>query len=217
MADLGDLSHSFFKPTPPLVKHINQTIEGEILVSKYLFHSPPSTPKLTRVSERLYSLRSVSLFGVEFQLYDGRGLYPGDDRMSFVFCVDDDPEIDGIMVYVEDRAECQKHTGQPIQQADYLLDVPHIHLRYYLEDWLDYLMGWVKYHYVENLDYWRGDDKWVSQDSLQDVFGKFGRAEFCELIKSNLEYEVAAWTDQAREVSQFWKSVRESRKDADEN
>ena len=82
--DLGKLSHSFFKPTLPLIKQVNQTIEGDILVSKHLFASPPSSPKLTSVSERFFSLQNVSLFGVEFRLYDGRGLYTGDDRMSFV-------------------------------------------------------------------------------------------------------------------------------------
>lgn len=209
MTDLGELSHSFFKPTPPLIKQFDQRIEGDILVSKHLFPSLPSTPKLTTVSESFYSLQSVSLLGVEFRLYDGRNLYEGDDRMSFVFCVDDDPQIDGLMVYVEERAECRKYKDERIQRADYLLAVPHIHLRYYLEDWMDYLMGCVKYHYVKNLGYWRDEDKWVSQDALTDMFGKFGRDEFYELIKSNLEYEVAAWADKAQEVSQFWKSVRE--------
>ena len=209
MTDLGELSHSFFKPAPPLIKQFDQTLEGDILVSKHLFHSPPSTPKLTRVSERFFSLSNVSLFGVEFRLYDGRNLYEEDDRMSFVFCVDDDPQLDGIMVYVEERAACREYRDERIQRADYLLGVPHIHLRYYLEDWLDYLMGWVKYHYVENLVYWRDEDRWVSKDALIDVFGKIGGDDFWKLIKSNLESEVAAWADKAREVSRFWKSVRD--------
>jgi hypothetical protein len=209
MTDLGELSHSFFKPTPPLIKQFDQTIEGDILMSKHLFSSPPSTPKLTSVSERFFSLQGVSLVGVEFRLYDGRNLYEGDDRMSFVFCVDDDPQLDGIMVYVEEQAACREYKDARIQRADYLMGVPHIHLRYYLEDWLDYLMGWVKYHYVEDLGYWRDEDKWVSKDVLTDTIGKIGRDEFFELIKSKLEYEVAAWADKAQEVSQFWRSVRE--------
>jgi hypothetical protein len=151
MTDLAELSQGFFKPKPLLIKQFDQTIEGDILLSKHLFPSQPSTPKLTSVSERFFSLQSVSLLGVEFQLYDGRNLYEGDDRMSFVFAVDDDPQIDGLMVYVEERAECRKYKDERIQRADYLLGVPHIHLRYYLEDWMDYLMGWVKYHYVKNL------------------------------------------------------------------
>jgi hypothetical protein len=209
MADLGELSHSFFKPAPPLIKQFDQRIEGDILVSKHLFPSPPSTPKLTQVSERFFSLQGVSLFGVEFRLYDGRGLYEGDDRMSFVFCVDDDPQIDGLMVYVEEREECRKYKDERIQRADYLLNVPHIHLRYYLEEWLDQLMGWVKYHHVKNLEYWRYEDMWINQDSLTDHFGQIGQYEYYEILKLRLEYEVESWTGIAEEASRFWKSVRE--------
>jgi hypothetical protein len=63
-------------------------------------------------------MQNVSLRGVEFRLYDGRNLYDGDDRTSFVFCVDDNPQLDGIMIYVEGRAECSKYKNQRIQQAD---------------------------------------------------------------------------------------------------
>lgn len=210
MADLGELSHRFFKPTRPLIKRFDLTIEGDILVSNHLFPSPPSAAKLTRVSERFFSLRRVSLFGIEFRLYDGRDLYIGDDRMSFVFCVDDDPQLDGLMVYVEEQAECRKYGDERIQRADYLLNVPHIHLRYYLEDWLDHLMGWLKYHYVENLSYWQHEEKWVNQDALTAMFGQFGKDKFLELLKSNLEHEVAGWADTAQDASQFWQAVRES-------
>ena len=208
MTDLGELSHSFFKPTLPLIRQFDQTIEGDILVSKHLFASPPSSPKLTNMSERFFSLQSVSLVGVEFRLYDGRGLYIGDDRMSFVFCVDDDPQIDGLMVYVEDREACRIYNEERIRQADYLLDVPHIHLRYYLEEWMDQLMGWVKYHYVENLNYWRYEDMWTNQAALKEQFGQFGKDEYNEILKLRLEYEVESWTGIAHEASKFWSSVR---------
>jgi hypothetical protein len=208
MTDLGEFSHSFFKPIPPPIKQFDQTIAGDILVSKHLFPSLPSSPKLTSVSERFFSLQSVSLLGVEFRLYDGRNLYEGDDRMSFVFCVDDDPQIDGLMVYVEEQAECRKYTDERIQRADYLLNVPHIHLRYYLEEWVDQLMGWVKYHHVKNLEYWRYEDMWVNQDALTDHFGQIGKYEYYEILKLRLEYEVESWTGIATEASQFWKSVR---------
>jgi hypothetical protein len=209
MSDLGEFSHSFFKPTPPLIKQFDQTIAGDILMSKHLFPSPPSSPKLTSVNETFYSLPGVSLRGVEFRLYDGRNLYEGDDRMSFVFCLDDDPQIDGLMVYVEEQAECRKYQDERIQRADYLLNVPHIHLRYYLEEWVDQLMGWSKYHYAKNLEYWRYEDMWVDQDDLTDHFAQIGKSEYFEILKLRLEYEVESWTGIAEEASQFWKSVRE--------
>jgi hypothetical protein len=214
---LGEISHSFFRPVPPPIKRFDQTIEGDILIAEHLFPSPPATPKLTRVSERFFSLERVSLFGVEFRLYDGRGLYEGEDRMSFVFCVDDDPEIDGIMVYVDEGVECLNYKDERARRADFVLTVPNVHLRYYLEDWADYLIGWVKYHYVNDLRYWRYGDKWTSGNALKEQFGQFGRYEYYEMLKSEFEDEVAKWADKAREVSQFWKSARRLREDIDEN
>jgi hypothetical protein len=215
MVDLAQLSNSFFKTEPPTVKKYNQKIEGDILLSTHLFPSAPSTAKLTRVDETYFSLRDVSLFGVEFQLYDGRGLYPGDDRMSFVFCVDDDPQINGLIVYVEDKEECHKYEDKRVQEAEYLLAVPHIHLRYYLEEWMDSLMGWVKYHYIDGLTYWRYEDHWVDRDALREDCGQFGRYEYYETLKSRFEKEVAGWTEISETAVQFWKPLRERQGNAD--
>jgi hypothetical protein len=208
MTDLGELSHSFFKPLSPLIKQFNQTIKGNILVSEHLFPAPPSSPKLARVSESFFSLQKVSLVGVEFQLYDSRRMYAGQDRMSFVFCVDDDPQIDGIMVYAEERGECLKYTDELIRQADYLLEVPNIHLRYYLEDWMDSLFGWVKYHYVENLRYWRYEDKWSDRATLAGYFEQFGRYEYYETLKTRLASEVALYAGKDEISSQFRNTTR---------
>jgi hypothetical protein len=217
MTELGEFSHNFFTPTRPLVKQFNHTIEGDILISQHVFPSPPTSPKLTRVSERYFSLQSVPLLGVEFQLYDGRGLYSGDDRMSFVFCVDDDPQLNGIMVYVEEREACLTYREELIKQADYLLEVPHVHLRYYLEEWLDQLMGWVKYHYLEGLDYWRYEDIWVDPDTLKQQFGEVEKEKYWDILKLRFQYEVESWTGIAEEAAQFWNSVRQTREDVDEN
>ncbi len=208
MADLGKLSHSFFLPTPPL-RRFDQTITGDILLSRHIFPSPPSSPKLTRIDDEFYSLPRVSLFGLEFSLYDGRELYTGNDRISFVFCVDDDPEIDGLMVYVEDRAECRKYEDERIQQADLYLAVPHLHLRYYLEDWLDYLIGGMKHFYIENLSYWRYETLWDDREKLADRFGQCGTYEMFEFLKQKLEAEVEAWSGISREARRFRTSVRE--------
>lgn len=217
MTDLGQFSHSFFPPPAPIVKQFDQLIEGHIIVSEHLFPAPPTTPKLTRVSEHFFALERIALSGLEFRLYDGRSLYDGADRVSFVFCVDDDPQLDGTLVYVEEQGECRKYKDEQIQRADYFLAIPSIHLRYYLEDWVDELMGWVKYHFVENLRYWRYEDKWVNQAALTAHFGQWGRYEYYEMLKARLESEVAAWVGTARLASHFWQSVRGARADIDEN
>jgi hypothetical protein len=158
----------------------------------------------------------VTLNGLEFRLYDPRDFYPGEDRVSFVFCVDDDPQLDGLMAYVEDRQECRKYQNADIQRADYFLRTPHVHLRYYLEEWIDRLMGWVKYHYVENLRYWRYRDLWESREQLAEVFGHFGQYEYYEILKSGLASEVAHWQGKGREVPQRQASIRKLPKEIDD-
>ncbi len=205
MAELGVLSHSFFGPDHPPIKTFNHAIDGNIVVSAELFPAPPNTTNLTRISDGLYSLRHIVLSGVEFQLYDGRNLYPWDNRMSFVFCVDDDPQINGRIVYVEEQEECRKYKSEYIQQADYLLTMPHIHLRYYLEDWMDGLMGWIKHHHFGELMYWRHEDRWIDPAVLSTVFGRVGKTEFFETLKTALEKEVGEWTETSEAAAQFWK------------
>lgn len=216
LADLGRLSHRFFQGKPPDIKRFDHRIEGDILLSAHLFSSPPSTRKFTQVTESLYSVGSLSLIGFEFRLFDGRDLYPGNDRITVVFCVDDDPEFDGLMVYVEERDECRKYEDERIQQADFYLAVPHIHLRYYLEKWMDDLMGWIKYHYVENPVYWRGEWIWTDRVVLNGHFSQFGKYEFFETLKQRFESEVAAWQKISEEAKRFWGPLR-AQSDEDED
>ena len=73
-------------------------------------------------------------------------------------------------------------------------------------------MGWVKYHYVESLDFWRYEDMWVNESALTEQFGKFEKSEFYEILKLRLEYEVESWTGIAEEATKFWSSVRKTRR-----
>ena len=68
--------------------------------------------------------------------------------------------------------------SERIKQADFYLAVPHLHLRYYLEDWLDYLIGGMKYYYIENLCYWRYETLWADREILVNAFGQSGTYEF---------------------------------------
>lgn len=193
MCDLGELAHSFFQPVI-LIKHFNHSIEGNILISKAHFSSAPTSPKLNKAGDGYYSLEKINLYGVEFKL-DSRSFYPGENRISFVFCIDDDPQLDGIVVLVEDRQECLKYVEPVIQQSDYFLETPNIHLRYYLEDWLDLLLGWVKYHYINNLSYWRYADIWTDGKKLNDFYGKFEKYEYYEILKLSLKTQLTEVLD----------------------
>ena len=119
-------------------------------------HSDTSEQEQDKPKKVLFSINKVDLYGIEFRLFDARRLYPSDDRISFVFlrapyC----PELDGRLVYVEDYKKCKYYKCDLIKKADWFLTSPGIHLRYYCEKWMDKLLGWVKYFYIPDLDYWR--------------------------------------------------------------
>ena len=86
-------------------------------------------------------LDAVRLRGLSFKLFDPRGLYPNDDRMSFVFV--ECPEhhfLDGRLVEVAER------------DGKVYLSTPSIHLRSYLEDWTDCLFAWIRFFLMG--DFW---------------------------------------------------------------
>jgi hypothetical protein len=52
---------------------------------------------------------------------------------------------------VENHQQCQSYRSDNIRQADWLISTPTIHLRYFLEEWIDLLLNWVKYFFVEDM------------------------------------------------------------------
>jgi len=105
----------------------------------------------------LTTLPQIHLHGIVFRLYDPRGLYPGEDELSFVFVdAPDIPELDGQIVQAFNHEECQAFESDWVRAADWKLTSPSIHLRYYLEDWYDLLMTWITgeklldWHFCEN-------------------------------------------------------------------
>jgi hypothetical protein len=150
--------------------------------------------------------RAVHLFGLEFRLYDWRNLYGDNDRLSFVFAsVVDCPELTGVLVYVEDRAECQYYRNSLIRSADWFLTQPRIHLRYYCEDWMDQLLAYVKRFYLPDLWYWRYQEL-AGYDYHAEVFGRFyavtAREEVLSLLKANFTREVDEWERRRLEYKQ---------------
>jgi hypothetical protein len=213
LGEIAELSHSLFK-VPPSIKWFNHSIEGNILLSGSLFETAPSGKKLVKVAEDLFSIRKVFLSGIEFRLYDGRHIYDGEDRVSFVFCVDEDSELDGTLVYVEEKKECGFYVQEAIKQADWYLARPNIHLRYYCEDWycedwMDALLSWVKYHFIENLYYWRYEDL-AGYDKLSEIISRYGRYEYFEILKNRFSGEVSDWVETATMASQFWAAVQKA-------
>jgi hypothetical protein len=160
-------------------------------------------------------LENAVLYGIEFRLYDGRKFYPGDDRISFVFLrMNDCPELDGRIVYVEDKEECKKYYNPMLKGADWYLEKPHIHLRYYCEEWMDMLLAWVKYFYIPDLDYWRYVPLSGYEEFLK-LLERFGRGEDSKdlvfvWLKSRFKEEVEEWVVTSIHTRTFWDRVNKT-------
>lgn len=115
----------------------------------------------------LVVLDTVRLRGLDFKLFDPRGLYPGDDRMSFVFV--ECPEhhfLDGRLVEVE--------TGPD----EIFLSAPSIRLESYLEDWTDCLFSWIRFFLMGDF-WWRRHQELQGYADYRGVFEELQTARGC--------------------------------------
>jgi hypothetical protein len=157
-------------PAAPEVKHYNGTLRGTILID------PGLLPGGSLDSQECLRAPQVSVRGVEFRVADCRHLYPGDDRVSFVFAhVPSNRALDGVLVMVHQREDC-----------DYFLTSPRIHLRVDFEEWMDGFLAWIKHFHIPNLAYWRyGSNpgfenmrQWPRDNDMRDLLWDWLRLAF---------------------------------------
>jgi hypothetical protein len=147
------------------VETIDESVSGRIVVSSWIGPEPAKLAARAReagaivVEETaannapLIAISNARLRGLDFKLFDPRGLYPGADRMSFVFLeCPEYPFLDGRLVEIATREECATNGSEALTGADLYLCAPSVHLRYYLEDWTDCLFSWIKFFFVG--DFW---------------------------------------------------------------
>jgi hypothetical protein len=156
----------------PNIRRFDEELSGKILVRTDLTSDPEA---LVAEAERcgvphhledplrprhaLLRLNRLRVRGLDFRLFDPRDLYPGENRMSFVFVESDAaPFLNGLLAAIDDGAWCRTHPLESIRTGDWYLQCPFIHLRYYLEEWTDTLLAWVKFFFMPDLQYWRYDD-----------------------------------------------------------
>jgi hypothetical protein len=155
------------------VETVDQDISGKILVSSFVSSDPGAfiadarRAGLRLVEDNaskdppLIEIGNGRLRGLDFKLFDPRGLYPGADRMSFVFLeCPEQPLLDGRMVEVATGEDCIASGAESLRDADIYLCAPSVHLRYYLEDWTDCLLSWIKFFFID--DFW-----WHRWEELQ--------------------------------------------------
>jgi len=154
LIELGSISHSLFDPPLPAARPVTG-IAGRILVAPHLFLPEGEA----QAAGKFIELSELELGGVEFRFFDPRNIYEGEDRISFVFAgLPGRPETEGTIVQIEPKALCALYDDPAIKEADHLVKRSSIHLRYYCEEWMDSLLGFVRHYYVPDMEYWRYED-----------------------------------------------------------
>lgn len=171
---------------------------------------PLFTPQTSPVCHA--SLSRCRLKGIDLVLFDPRRLFPGNDRLSFVFLSETGyPLLENMIVEVSEWGVVANTSDVEADGVDCYLDAPTPHLRYMHEAFLDCLMAWIKWHFVEDIHYWRNED-WPDAALYNDWFADFAEAQGAtggrDAIFSRLcdEFivECDTWIDRAeRNFSQF--------------
>jgi len=155
------------------IETIDEHVTGAIVVSSFIardletFVASARESRVTLIENPeaqnapFIALKETRLRGLDFKLFDPRGLYPGADRMSFVFLeCPDYPFLDGSLVEVATREDCAASGTDALRGADLYLCAPSVRLCHYLEDWTDCLFSWIKFFFFD--EFW-----WHRQEDLQ--------------------------------------------------
>jgi hypothetical protein len=153
------------------VESIDREVGGKILISSFISPQPEALVATAREtgaslieeseakSPPMIAIEHARLRGLDFKLFDPRGLYPGADRMSFVFLeCPKHPFLDGRLVEIATKEDCAASGAETLRNADLYLCAPSIHLRYYLEDWTDCLFSWIKFFFIGDLLWHRWEE-----------------------------------------------------------
>lgn len=147
------------------------------------------------------SLPQLHLYGIDFQLFDPRRLYPNADRMSFIFLQNPElPSLDGCLAQIESHEQCQRYQSDVLRGADWYVSAPNIHLRYYLEEWSDLLLSWIKYFFIPDLYYRRYDElsqyealRTVIEDNYREHGEDFAKQALFKFLIEKFEKEADEW------------------------
>jgi hypothetical protein len=178
------------------VEDIDREVSGSILISTFISPHPEALAMTAREAgirlidppeakgAGLIEIEKARLRGLDFKLFDPRGIYPGADRMSFVFLECEHPFLDGRLVEIAPGEDCEGSETAAVRDADVYLCAPSVHLRYYLEDWTDCLFSWIKFFFI-------GDLWWHRWQEMQ------GYADYRQVFKELQEDRGAEAAEQA--------------------
>ena len=140
----------------------------------------------------IFSLTDAALWGIEFRLPT---IYRDEDRVSFVFLLCPNPALNGVIVQAEGKQQCKQFESGIIRDADWFLHNSSIHLRYRFEEWMDFLLGWIKHFYIPDLRYcrydWLPNYEWLF--SKTDPKDTHQRNQLFGILKETLQMEYRDW------------------------
>jgi hypothetical protein len=153
------------------IETIDEEVSGTVLVSSLVSPNPERLASAAPAAglalvespegdnAPLIALKRARLRGIDFKLFDPRGLYPAADRMSFVFLEGEaNSPLDGWLVERAAKEDCAASGVEALRAADLYLCAPSVHLRYYLEDWTDCLFSWIKFFFIGDLWWHRWEE-----------------------------------------------------------
>jgi hypothetical protein len=102
--------------------------------------------------------------------------------MSFVFLESAAISLllNGVMVLVHDRDRCAISPNEMVRSADWYIECPFVHLRYYLEEWLADFLTWMQCFFAPGLTYFHRDewcDRHEYRCGLEQSRSEMGEAE----------------------------------------
>ena len=156
----------------------------------------------------IFSLTDAALWGIEFRLPT---IYRDEDRVSFVFLLCPNPALNGVIVQAEDKKQCKQFESGIIRDADWFLHNSSIHLRYRFEEWMDFLLGWIKHFYIPDLRYcrydWLPNYEWLF--SKTDPKDTRQRDREFGILKETLQMEYRGWPHIRGDTSSmsFWEKL----------
>jgi len=233
---IAQLSHSYFDGGPA-ISFYNEHVEGQVVVPEAIAAGYPAAVSILDEDDSgsspgielrsagplhrgitirgpLYQVPAIDLHGIAFRLYDGRGLYPDEDILSFVFATIPGSAVapHSAMVEVLSADHRDRVNRAAAREATCCLLRPSVHLRYYCEQWINLLLGTVKYFFVPDLHWWAHEDC-PGYPALEALFesraGDPASVDTAfDALVEGLRSEVDTWRDEAATVKAFWDSMR---------
>jgi hypothetical protein len=150
---------------PRLCERIRRKKRHMVVMHPELIHDMGEFSHTSDKSRRcLLRLSRLRVFGIDFEL--PFVIYPRERRISFVFLESHDlPALTGCVAMLNNHDQCDAYEDEVIRSADWFISAPQIHLRYALEDWTDFLLGWIKYFFMPDLEYYSRSE-WDSHARL---------------------------------------------------